>query len=130
MPLTDSQRAFLDEVRNAVVGTLNRDGSIQQTVIWYIREGDELRFSLGANSVKAKNLRRNPTVTLTVMDGGRYLTVNGTATVEPADPELRLRLATRYLGAERAAEWIKQGTGVERASVRITVQRTYGQRVE
>lgn len=130
MPLTDTQRAFLDEVHYAVVGTLNRDGTIQQTVIWYIREGDELRFSLGANSIKAKNLRRNPAITFTVPDGGRYLTVSGIATVEPADPELRLHLATRYLGAERAAEWIKQGTGVERASVRITVQRTYGQGID
>src|SRR5919109_4112460 len=125
MILTEQQRAFLDEVRYAVVGTLNQDGSIQQTVVWFLREGDDLRFSLGADSVKARNLRRNPTVTLTVEEGVRYLTLSGSATVGPVDQELRQRLATRYVGAERAAEWLKQRPDVERASARITVRRVY-----
>jgi PPOX class probable F420-dependent enzyme len=129
MSFTQQQRAFLDQVHYAVVGTLNADGSIQQTVVWFLREGDELRFSLGAASVKARNLRRNPTITLTVEDGQRYLTASGAATVEPVDPDLRYRLAVRYLGAERAAEWITQRPGVERVSVRIAVRRVYGQGV-
>src|SRR5690242_10055013 len=99
MQLTDAQRAFLNEVHYAVVGTLNQDGSIQQTVVWYMLEGDSLRFSLGAGSVKARNLRHNPTITLTVEDSNRYLTVSGNATVEPVDPDLRYRLAVRYLGS-------------------------------
>ena len=127
MTLTDPQRAFLDEVHYGVVGTLNSDGSIQQTVIWYIREDEEVRFSLGAGSVKARNLQRNPTVTLTIEDGGRYLTLSGTAVVEPADPELRQRLAIRYLGPERVAAWLDQRPNAERASVRITIARAYGQ---
>jgi PPOX class probable F420-dependent enzyme len=127
--LTSAQRAFLDEVRYSVVGTLNPDGSIQQTVVWFIREGDELRCSVGAGSVKVRNLRRDPAVTLTVADGGRYLTVSGSAAVEPADPELRLRLAERYVGAERAAEWVARRPGVPRASLRIVARRIYGQGV-
>jgi len=129
MPFTEQQRVFLDATRYAVVGTLNADGSIQQTVVWFIREGQQLRFSAGASSVKAANLRRGPTITLTVADGGRYLTVSGHATVEPADAELRLRLATRYLGAERAAEWVARRQDVARISVRITARRAYGQGV-
>jgi PPOX class probable F420-dependent enzyme len=129
MHLNEQQCAFLDEVHYAVVGTLDRDGGIQQTVVWYVREGDELRFSLGANSVKAQNLRRNPTLTLTVEDGMRYVSLSGSATIEPADQELRRQLSTRYLGAERAVEWLKQNPNAERASVRIAVQRVYGQGV-
>jgi PPOX class probable F420-dependent enzyme len=127
--LTESQHAFLDEVRYAVAGTLNADGSIQQTVVWFLCEGDELRFSAGAGSVKVRNLQRVPTITLTVEDGARYLTISGTVVVEPADQELRLRLATRYLGVERAAEWIKQRPDAHRASVRVIVRRVYGQGV-
>jgi PPOX class probable F420-dependent enzyme len=127
MPLTEQQRIFLDEARYGVVGTLNADGSIQQTVVWFLREGDELRFSTGAGSIKARNLRRNPQITLTVEDGARYLTLSGSGTVEPADPELRLRLALRYLGAERAAEWVARRPGAQRASVRMSVRRVYGQ---
>jgi PPOX class probable F420-dependent enzyme len=126
---SEAQRAFLDDVQYAVVGTLNADGSIQQTVIWYGREGDEIRFSLGANSIKAKNLRRNPAVTLTIEAGPRYLTVSGIASVEPVDPQLRLRLATRYLGAEKAAEWMARQPERERASVRVKVLKAYGQGV-
>ena len=129
MQLTAAQRAFLDEPRYGVVGTLNPDGSIQQTVVWFIREGDELRFSTGAASVKVRNLRRAPTITLTIEDGGRYLSVSGVATVEPADPALRLALATRYLGPDQAAEWVTRRPGVARASVRIAVRRAYGQGV-
>jgi PPOX class probable F420-dependent enzyme len=129
MHLNEQQCAFLDDVRYAVVGTLDRAGGIQQTVVWYVREGDELRFSLGANSVKAQNLRRNPTITLTVEDGARYLSLSGSATIEPADQELRQQLATRYLGDEQAVEWLKQSPNVDRASVRVAVQRVYGQGV-
>ena len=129
MQLTDTQRAFLNEVHYAVVGTLNQDGTIQQTVVWYLLEGDNLRFSLATGSIKARNLRRNPTITLTVEDSNRYLTVSGNATVEPVDPNLRYRLAVRYVGPERAATWIAQRPDVERVSVRITIQRVYGQGV-
>jgi PPOX class probable F420-dependent enzyme len=96
-------------------------------VVWFLREGDELRFSTGAGSVKARNLRRNPQISLTVEDGARYLTLSGSGIVEPADPELRLRLALRYLGPERAAEWVTLRPGAERASVRMSVRRVYGQ---
>lgn len=129
MILSDTQRAFLDEVHYAVVGTHNADGSIQQTVVWYGREGDELRFSVAAKSVKVRNLRRDPTITLTVVAGTRYLSVSGTATVEPADPALRQRLALRYLGEERAADWLARSPAMERASVRVQVLRAYGQGV-
>jgi PPOX class probable F420-dependent enzyme len=129
MQLTEAQRAFLDEVHYAVVGTLNHDGSIQQTVVWFLREGDELRFSLSASSVKVANLRRNSMITLTILDGQRYLTLSGRAVVEPADQDLRRRLAQRYLGAEKAEAWVQRSPNVERASVRITVQKAYGQGV-
>lgn len=127
--LTPGQRAFLDEPHYAVVGTLNADGSIQQTVIWYLLEGDEARFSLGAESTKAKNLRRSGVVTLTIEAGARYLTLSGVGSVEPPDAELRRRLATRYLGAERAEEWLARQQERARASVRVALRRVYGQGV-
>ena len=127
MPFTEQQRAFLDEARYAVVGTLNADGSIQQTVVWFLREGEQLRFSAGAGSVKAANLRRNSAVTLTVADAGCYLTISGAATIEPADAELRLQLAIRYRGPDRAAEWVARRPDAARISVRIAARRVYGQ---
>ena len=127
--LTSAQRELLDGRHYAVIGTLNADGSIQQTVVWYMLDGEVIRFSLGAESVKARNLRRTPTISLTIEDGPRYLTLSGQATVEPSDPELRLRLATRYLGPERAAEWLTRRPDAPRASVRMLIKRVYGQGV-
>jgi PPOX class probable F420-dependent enzyme len=125
--LTPAQRAFLDGRHYAIVGTLNADGSIQQTVVWYLLDGDQIRFSIGAGSVKAANLRRSPTISVTIEDGVRYLTLGGHATVEPVDPDLRLRLATRYLGAEQAPAWVARRPDAPRASVRMTISRAYGQ---
>jgi PPOX class probable F420-dependent enzyme len=129
MTLSPERRAFLDERRYAVVATLNADGSIQQTVVWYLLDGDELRFSLGAGSVKARNLARNPTISLSVEDGARYLTLSGAAAVEPPDLELRRRIAERYLGPERAEEWLSRRPDIERLSVRVAIRKVYGQGV-
>jgi PPOX class probable F420-dependent enzyme len=127
--LTDARRAFLDGRHYAVVATLNADGSIQQTVVWYLLEGDEIRFGIGANSAKARNLRRSPTISITIEDGVRYLTLSGEATVEPPDPALRRRIAARYLAPERIDEWLARRPDAPRATVRVTIRRVYGQGV-
>lgn len=127
--LTPARREFLDGRHYAIVGTLNSDGSIQQTVVWYMLDGDEIRFSVSAGSTKARNLRQRPTITVTIEDGPRYLSLSGEAVVEPADPELRMRLALRYLGSEKAGEWVARRPDAPRASVRMTIRRVYGQGV-
>ncbi len=129
MEFMPAQRAFLDDVHYAVLGTHNADGSIQQTVLWYMRVDDDLVLSTGANSVKVRNLRRNPLLTLTVVGGVRYLTVVGQATIEPPDATLRLRMAERYVGAERAADWVARRPHAPRVIVRIQPMRAYGQGV-
>lgn len=132
MLLTEAQRTFLDEVYYAVIATLNPDGSIQQTVVWYLREDDVIRFSLGSRSIKARNLRQNPTITLTVEDRVRYLTVTGTAELGPPSDDLRRRLALRYRGSPEAAEeyLANRPTSDAMASARMTIQRVYGQGVK
>ncbi len=127
---TQAQRAFLDELHYVVVGTLNADGSIQQTVLWYLRDADALFLSTGAHSLKARNLRRNPRITLTIESGPRYLTISGAAMFEPANPALRLRLAERYVGADRAAEWVLRRPAAERVIVRVAPLRAYGQGID
>ena len=130
MILTPTQREFLDGRHYAVVATLNGDGRIQQTVVWYLLDDDDmLCFSVNAGSVKARNLRERATLTLTVQAGPRYLSLSGTALVELADPLLRMRLAVRYLGPEQAEAWVARRPDTPRASVRVTLQRVYGQGV-
>lgn len=125
--LSDAQRTFLDARHYAVVGTLNADNSIQQTVVWYLLDGDVVWLSIGANSVKANNLRRSGAMTLTIEDGARYLTLTGTASLEPSNPALRRRLAERYIAPERIDEWLARRPDAPRAIVRMTLVRVYGQ---
>ncbi len=131
MILTTTQRAFLEEVYYAVVGTLNPDGTIQQTVVWYMLEDDTIRFSLGSRSIKARNLRLNPNITLTVEDRQRYLTLKGLATLGPASDDLRRRLAIRYRGADQAEAYLAlRPTTEAMAAAQITIVRVYGQGVK
>ena len=127
--LDPAVRAFLDEPRFAVLGTLNEDGSPQLTVIWYGRRGDELFVNTTAPRKKAANLARDPRVSLLAGESDRYVRVDGDARlVASGDEALRdiHDLAVRYDG-EAAAErqtrdvWSKQ----QRLTYAIAVRRVY-----
>ena len=129
MKLDAAIRAFLDEPRFAVLGTLNEDGSAQLTVIWYGRREDEPIVNTTAPRRKAANIARDPRVSLLVGESDRYVRLDGLARVV-ATGETALRdihdLAVRYDG-EAAAEkqtrdvWSRQ----ERVTYAIAVGRVY-----
>lgn len=93
----------------AHVWTTNADGSPQVSVVWVIAQGDEIVFGTDAASQKAKNLRRDDRVVLSIEDVERnergfqrHLVVRGRAVIEPGpDPALMDRLAMKYLGLHR-----------------------------
>jgi PPOX class probable F420-dependent enzyme len=95
----------LEEVRFAVLGTTNADGSPQQTVMWYRLEGDTIVMNTKRGRMKDRNLSRDPRASLCVADGRRYVTVNGTITIDP-DPDRGQReihaLGVRYDGKASA----------------------------
>ncbi|MEP6870291.1 MAG: PPOX class F420-dependent oxidoreductase [Anaerolineaceae bacterium] len=85
---TPEQDAFVTENRWAVVTSLRADGSPTNSVIFYAREGDELIFSTTESRLKAKTIRKNPNVAITVLDEGapfRFVTVEGKATIQTED---------------------------------------------
>jgi PPOX class probable F420-dependent enzyme len=63
-----------------VLGTVMKDGSPQVTPIWIDYDGKHVRFNSALGRVKDKNLRRDPRVSITVMDPQnpyRYLQIRG-----------------------------------------------------
>src|SRR5437899_11138306 len=76
--LTEAERDFLHEVRFAVLGTTNANGSAHLTVMWYVLERDEIMFNTAGGRRKPENLARDPRASLTVADGYRYVRVHGT----------------------------------------------------
>lgn len=105
--LTPAVREFLDERRFAVLATINESGVPQLTAMWYELQGDEVMMNTVAGRLKHRNLRRDPRVSLCIVDGERYVTLYGRVTL--MDEQARAQeddqhLALRYDGPEKAAE--------------------------
>lgn len=111
-PMTDAEiLAYLDEKpRTGHLATVRADGRPHVSVIWIMRDGDEIVFTTWHTSVKAKNLRRTGQAALSVddMSDGSYVAIEGTVTMDP-DPALVRRWAAalggKYMGAGRAEEF-------------------------
>lgn len=108
LTLSDDARRLLDGRNFATVATLDPDGSPHTTVVWYVRDGDDVLFSTQSTRRKARNLARDPRISLTVFDTANpysALDIRGTAdlTVDE-DRALPQRLSQRYLGEDPPAE--------------------------
>lgn len=110
MPWDPQIESFLDEKRYAVLATINPDGSIHQTVMWYVRDGDTIVMNTKKGRRKPLNLERDNRASLCIEDGERYLTVSGRIEIDE-DPErgqAGMRAMTeRYEGPERAEELMR-----------------------
>jgi PPOX class probable F420-dependent enzyme len=123
----DEWRAFLSEgTRTAKLATVRKDGRPHVVPIWFVLDGDDLVFTTGSRSVKARAIRRDPRVCLGVDDERppyAYVMVDGTATVS-VDPVALLRFATviggRYMGADRAEEFGRRNAALDEWLVRVT----------
>jgi PPOX class probable F420-dependent enzyme len=102
----DSTRALLDGPNFAVVATLTASGAPHTSTVWYLRDGDAVLISVTADKLKARNLRRDPRISLTVSDRQNpYHSVDIRGTAELVDDPrktLPARLAARYLGNAEA----------------------------
>jgi PPOX class probable F420-dependent enzyme len=68
IPLSDAALALIDGRNYAVLATINPDGSPQTSVMWIGRDGSDLLFSTVEGRVKHRNMRRDPRVSVTVID--------------------------------------------------------------
>ena len=85
-------RELLDGRNFATVATINPDGGPQTSVVWILREGDAVLFSTKATRHKARNLARDPRISLTVFETGNpyhSVEIRGTAELTE-DPEKSL----------------------------------------
>ena len=125
-------QALLGSDAVAHVWTNNFDNTPQVSVVWVIAHGDEVLFGTDSNSQKAKNLRRDNRIILSIEDVERnergyqrHLVVRGRATIEPGpNPELMDRLAMKYTGLKQHPLALRDSpTSV---IVRVTVDRLSG----
>ncbi|MFJ4482811.1 PPOX class F420-dependent oxidoreductase [Streptomyces longwoodensis] len=73
-PLPDDAQDLLRRPNPAVMATLRSDGAPVSTPTWYVWEDGRVLLSLDEGRVRLKHLRRDPRVTLTVLDGEDWYT--------------------------------------------------------
>lgn len=127
MEPTSAQRAYLEQTNVAILATTGPGSRAHAMPVWYVYEDGQIIVGAGANSQKRHNIDRNGQATL-VIDRREppyhALMVQGTAEVGPAAPsELRLKIATRYLGERRGREYVEETAGGDSITIRITPQR-------
>ncbi len=109
--LSEKARMFLHEQHFAVLGTLNKDGTAQLTVMWYLLEGDTIIMNTKAGRTKERNMRRDRRISVCVEREYSYVTISGIVEMID-DPQIAqhdiYRLAVRYHGEETARRQVQE----------------------
>jgi len=102
-PLPANVERFLDAPRASVVATLRDDGSPVTAAVWYRWADGLLHMSMGAASQRARHLRRDPRLSLTVLGDSWYTHVSllgrAVSIAEDTDYSALDALAQWYTGA-------------------------------
>jgi len=100
--LNDATRQILDARNFATVATIGPGGQPHSSVVWVDRDGDTVVFSLTADKQKARNITRDPRVSVSVFDlhnPYHSVEIRGTAQLaEDPGRSLPERLSQKYLG--------------------------------
>lgn len=99
--IPDDLRDLLDKPLYAALGTVRPDGTAQVNPMWFEWEGDRLLFTHTNKRGKFRNLQKNPSMSVMVLDPEnpyRYIEVRGRLVEVTPDPEAEFyaRLGRRY----------------------------------
>ena len=124
--LSDAVRELVDGKNYATLATINADGSPQTSAMWVGRDGDDLLFSTVAGRLKDRNMRRDPRVSVTIMereDPEKYAEIRGTATItEEGGRALDNDLSWKYDGRDAGED----APGAVRVVVRVVPTKVTG----
>jgi PPOX class probable F420-dependent enzyme len=124
--LSDAVRELVDGKNYATLATINADGSPQTSAMWVGRDGDDLLFSTIAGRLKDRNIRRDPRVSVTIMqreNPENYTEIRGTATItEEGGLKLDNDLSWKYDGKDAGED----APGAVRVVVRVEPAKVTG----
>jgi PPOX class probable F420-dependent enzyme len=118
-----------DRARTATLATVRADGRPHAAPVWFDLDGDTFVFTTGQDTVKGRNMRRDPRVTLCIDDDNppfHFVIIEGTAELTSEDPDLlhwSSRIGGRYMGAERADEYGQRNAVPTELLVRVTPEK-------
>ena len=119
--------------RTAKVATVRADGRPHVAPIWFDLARDDLIFTTWSTTVKARDLRRDPRVSVCVDDEQppfSFVLIEGTATLTDNLDDVRAwatRIATRYMGRMRAKAYGERNSVPGELLVRVTPTRVMAQ---
>ena len=127
-------RSFLNYgTRTAKLATSGPSGQPHVMPVWFALDGEELVFTTWGDSVKGRNLRRNPRAAIVVDEEVApyaFVHIRGRVTLSE-DLEELLRFATaiggRYMGADRAEEFGRRNAVPGELLVRLRPERVIAQ---
>ncbi len=118
-PLPEPVRDLLSKPNPAVISTLGGHGQPVSVATWYLLEGDRILVNMDQGRKRLDHLRRDPRVSLTVLDEAGWYThvsLQGRVVEMREDPDLADidRLAEHYTGERyrvrdrgRVSAWIE-----------------------
>ncbi len=129
--MTNEQyRSFmLNRARTAVLATVRTYGRLHTAPIWFDLEDDALLFTTGESTVKGRNMRRDPRVSLCIDEEAppfHFFVIDGNSELTAGDPDLlywATRIGGRYMGADRADEYGRRNAVEGEQLVRVTPQK-------
>jgi PPOX class probable F420-dependent enzyme len=125
--LSPEHEAFLRDQWHAIVGTIQPDGAPQLTPNWFWWDGERFWISTLDWTVKVRNLKRDPRITLCIDAGGRrlnYVQVFGTAEVIEGDVKaITLDLIRKYEKTEEASQRHWEQIKKDRVLIAVTPTR-------
>ena len=126
IPLPENVRELLDAPNYVHLATLRADGSPRNWVVWVGLEGDQILICTSDHTWKAKDMRRDPRVAMSVTDLAnpyRMAMLQGRVVAERPDEGCRYMdpISIKYTGApfpSRGSDRLCFVIAVERAAAR------------
>ncbi len=129
-PLSPTERAFLAAAPVGVLGTQRSDGSIRQSVVYHLLDGDRLLISTQSARVKAHDVQRTGWASHCALGQERpfpSLTVEGTARIITSGiGDATAALFTRIFGIAAEPMSDAELAAIDRVILELTIERAYG----
>ncbi|MBK8985706.1 MAG: PPOX class F420-dependent oxidoreductase [Chloroflexi bacterium] len=126
MTANEAKAFLLTGTRTGKFASVRPDGRAHVAPVWFLLDGEDLLFTTWHESVKAKNIRHNPQVSLCVDDETppfAFVLVEGTAVLEDNPTALAYwaaQIGGRYMGQEQAEAFGRRNSVPGELLVRLT----------
>lgn len=131
---TDELHAFLMRgTRTGKLATVRADGRPHIAPVWFVLDGDDIVFMTGADTVKGRNLQRDPRAAVSVDDEQppyAFALLEGVATLDGDLDEMyrwALPISARYMGDDQAERYARRNAVAGELLVRLTPTKVVAQ---